>query len=206
MSPVSDMLCFCFSIPTFVPCMCMCSEERPYVQPSHLVTTDSEDRSSSHTQRSYPTPDHHPSKPTSSWVIQRKADIPRARPTGTRSLEAARGTHGPSGAHALLPAALGDVDRGILLDGAQREQRRAGLARGGRRRAAALGDRPGDAAADGQLGHVLVVENDLSARRKNWSAIHCMRGAPVDKARREPPGAWLTWTNLDTASPSRLLG
>ncbi len=95
------------------------------------------------------------------WGIQRKAHVPGTRTSNTRSLDASRRAHGPRGADTLLPSALGDVDRSVLLDSAQHKLRRPRGARRGRRGAAALRDGPGYAAADAELRYVLVVEDDF---------------------------------------------
>ncbi|TPX15398.1 uncharacterized protein E0L32_004378 [Thyridium curvatum] len=113
-------------------------------------------------------------------VIQRELDVALARAAGARGLEAARRAHGPRRAHALLPPALGDVDRGPALDGAERELGAARRARRAGRRPAALLDRARDAAADAQLGHVLVVEDDVAALRVDHGGrVDGGRGAHV---------------------------
>lgn len=96
--------------------------------------------------------------------LQRKQDVARCRSAQTGPGQRARGALVAGGAHALLPALLGDVDGGAVGGGGQGELGAAALADGG----AGAGATPrvviaGDAIANGQLGGVLFVVDNVAA-------------------------------------------
>lgn len=96
--------------------------------------------------------------------VQLKADIaPRGR-AETHPGQAARRTFVPRRADALLPADLGHVDGGARRERGEREARAAPLADRDAGPDAALGLVAGYAVADGELGGVLVVEDDVTGK------------------------------------------
>lgn len=110
-------------------------------------------------------------------VGEAKSDVTPRGAARTHARHGARGTDAAGGADALLPAALGDVDGGALLDWVERELCGPRLARRRRGVPLALCDGSRDAAADGQLSHVLVVEDDAGL---GVSALDVRNGPGVD--------------------------
>lgn len=93
-------------------------------------------------------------------MFESELEIPARRASTARPRHAAGRADGPSRPHTLLPAVLGDIDGRAIIDGLEAELGRARVPSRGRGRTSALGLGARDAAADGQLGYVLVVKDD----------------------------------------------
>lgn len=139
--------------------------------------------------------------------VQLKADVaPRGR-AETHPGQAARRTFFPRRADALLPPDLGHVDGGARRERGEREPRAASLADRDAGPDAALGLVAGYAVADGELGGVLFVEDDVTGkavsdwRTENVVVVFFWGGGGMC-GRRE----WLTLPGPSTGRLSLHLG
>jgi hypothetical protein len=94
-----------------------------------------------------------------------EGDISSRRSSDTSRLEVALGAHSSGGPDAALPSALGDIDSSTLYGRLQLEKRSSRATGRGSGGASTLGDLACNSAADGELGNVLIVEDDVSGRR-----------------------------------------
>jgi hypothetical protein len=137
-------------------------------------------------------------------LLERDIDIARARAAlergGKRRVGAA---DGGDGLDALLPAALGDVDRRALGRGRDAELGGAGRARRGLGRALALRDLAGDAAADLELRDVDGVRVELAVGRSAPVRRGEDRGGE-DKAQRDMRDGGQQYNKPDTHVPGEV--
>jgi hypothetical protein len=95
-------------------------------------------------------------------LFECEVDIACRCTAGACSTHAPCGTDGASRSNTLLPATLGDVDRGALGDRLERELGASRLADCALGCATTLCDGASDTSTDAQLGDILVVEDNVA--------------------------------------------